>query len=93
MSTIASLTTTANQIAKLLDLAVEPLNEKLKETGHKVIFRQVQRGKNRVVEPFLLKKDGWRTEINLSDGDLPVLLDMQPEAMIDYLKAFRPVNV
>ncbi len=37
MATIASLTTTANQITKLLELAVEPLNEKLKETGCKVV--------------------------------------------------------
>lgn len=87
MSTIASLTTTANQIAKLLELAVEPLNEKIKDTGLKVIFRQVNRGKNRVVEPFLLKKDGWRMEISLSDEDMPKLLVMNPDDIVNYLKS------
>lgn len=87
MSTIASLTTTANQIAKLLELAVEPLNEKIKDTGLKVIFRQVNRGKNRVFEPFLLKKDGWRQEISLSDEDMPKLLAMNPDDIVKYLKS------
>lgn len=87
MSTIASLTTTANQIAKLLELAVEPLNEKIKDTGLKVIFRQVNRGKNRVVEPFLLKQDGWRTEISLTDDDLPKLMMMNADDIVKYLKS------
>lgn len=87
MGTIASLTTTANQIAKLLDLSVEPLNEKIKDTGLKVIFRQVNRGNNRVVEPFLLKKDGWRMEISLSDEDMPKLLVMNPDDIVNYLKS------
>ena len=87
MSTIASLTTTANQIAKLLDLSVEPLNEKIKDTGLKVIFRQVNRGKNRVVEPFLLKQDGWRTEISLTDDDLPKLMMMNADDIVKYLKS------
>ena len=87
MSTLLSLTTTANQITKLLDLAVEPLNEKIKDTDCKVIFRQVNRGKNRVVEPFLLKKDGWRQEISLSDEDMPKLMTMNADDIVKYLKS------
>lgn len=87
MGTIASLTTTANQIAKLLELAVEPLNDKIASTGHKVIFRQVNRGRNRVVEPFLLKEDGWRQEISLTDDDLSKLMAMNADDIVKYLKS------
>lgn len=87
MATIASLTTTANQITKLLELAVEPLNEKLEETGYKVIFRQVKRGKDRVTEAFL-SFGIWRQEvISLSDDDLPKLLTMNPDDIVKYLKS------
>ncbi|BFN00328.1 hypothetical protein MOXK02_18860 [Moraxella sp. K02] len=87
MGTIASLTTTANQITKLLELAVEPLNEKLEETGYKVIFRQVKRGKDRVTEAFL-SFGIWRQEvISLSDDDLPKLLTMNPDDIVKYLKS------
>lgn len=87
MGTIASLTTTANQITKLLELAVEPLNEKLEETGYKVIFRQVKRGKDRVTEAFL-SFGIWRQEvISLSDDDLPKLLTLNPDDIVKYLKS------
>lgn len=86
MGTIASLTTTANQISKLLELTVEPLNEKLKETGYKVIFRQVNRGKCRVVEPFLAQGIN-RTEITLTDDDMPKLLAMNAGDIVKYLKS------
>ncbi len=87
MGTIASLTTTANQITKMLELAVEPLNEKLEETGYKVIFRQVKRGKDRVTEAFL-SFGIWRQEIiSLSDDDLPKLLTMNPDDIVKYLKS------
>lgn len=87
MGTIASLTTTANQIAKLLDLAVEPLNEKLAEAGHKVFFGWGKRGGQREIIPFL-KVDGiWRTEITLSDEDMPKLLTMNPDDIVKYLKS------
>lgn len=87
MGTIASLTTTANQITKLLELAVEPLNKKLEETGYKVIFRQVKRGKDRVTEAFL-SFGIWRQEvISLSDDDLPKLLTLNPDDIVKYLKS------
>ena len=87
MGTIASLTTTANQITKMLELAVEPLNEKLEETGYKVIFRQVKRGKDRVTEAFL-SFGIWRHEIiSLTDEDLPKLLTMNPDDIVKYLKS------
>lgn len=87
MGTIASLTTTANQITKLLESAVEPLNEKLEETGYKVIFRQVKRGKDRVTEAFL-SFGIWRQEIiSLSDDDLPKLLTLNPDDIVKYLKS------
>ena len=87
MGTIASLITTANQITKLLELAVEPLNKKLEETGYKVIFRQVKRGKDRVTEAFL-SFGIWRQEIiSLSDDDLPKLLTMNPDDIVKYLKS------
>lgn len=87
MGTIASLTTTANQITKMLELAVEPLNEKLEETGYKVIFRQVKRGKDRVTEAFL-SFGIWRQEvISLSDDDLPKLLTLNPDDIVKYLKS------
>ena len=86
MGTIASLTTTANQISKLLELAVEPLNEKLKETGYKVIFRQVNRGRWRVVEPFLAQGIN-RTDISLTDEDRPKLLAMNADDVVKYLKS------
>ena len=87
MGTIASLTTTVNQITKMLELAVEPLNEKLEETGYKVIFRQVKRGKDRVTEAFL-SFGIWRQEvISLSDDDLPKLLTMNPDDIVKYLKS------
>nr|WP_309574568.1 hypothetical protein [Moraxella osloensis] len=87
MGTIASLTTTANQITKLLELAVEPLNEKLEETGYKVIFRQVKRGKDRVTEAFL-SFGIWRQEvISLTDDDLSKLLTLNPDDIVKYLKS------
>ena len=86
MGTIANLTKTANDAIKLLELAVQPLNDKLKDTGYKVVFRQVRRGHDRVVEPFL-SNDLWITEIMLSDDDLPKLLTMNPDDIIKYLKS------
>lgn len=87
MGTIESLTITANQIDKLLELAVQPLNDKLEEAGHKIIFRATYRGGKREVIPFL-KYDGiWRSEINLKDEDMPKLLTMNPEDIIKHLKS------
>ena len=86
MGTIASLTTTANQITKLLELAVEPLNEKLEETGYKVIFRLARRGRENLMEAFLDNK-GWRTPVTLNDDDLPKLLTLNPDDIVKYLKS------
>lgn len=86
MGTIASLTTTANQIIKLLELAVEPLNDKLKETGNKVVFRDAIRGRQRVMLPFITH-GFWNTEITLNDEDMPKLLTMNPDDIVKYLKS------
>lgn len=86
MGTIASLTTTANQIHTLLTLAVEPLNAKILETGYTVIFRQANRGKRREVVPFLAQGIS-RTEISLTDDDMPKLLAMNADDIIKYLKS------
>ena len=86
MGTIASLTNTANQITKLLELAVEPLNDKLKEVQQKVIFKQVIRGGNLVTEPFITQ-GVWHSEISLNDEDMPKLLTMNPDDIVKYLKS------
>lgn len=86
MGTIASLITTANQIQKLLDITVEDLNAKIAETGYKVIFRQANRGKCRVVEPFLAQGIN-RTDITLTDEDMPKLLAMNAGDIVKYLKS------
>ena len=70
MGTIANLTKTANDVIKLLELAVKPLNDKLKETGCKVVFRLARRGRENLMEAFLDNK-GWRTPVTLNDDDLP----------------------